>query len=290
MKKEEFAEKVLKELKNRVGENIRVELDTVEKNNGVQRLGIAVRYSELNIGPCIYLEEYYAACHDGRITETEAVEYIYRELIKQKDTLVDFDVAAFQDWETIKCRISARLVNTEWNREWLKTKPYREFLDFAILYHINVESADGKKGTILVNNDHLKIWNKTEADLYDTAVTNMKKDTVFDKYPYLFPEDLLSGDEKGAMYLLSNTDIYYGAIKIIDHEMLEEISEQIGDFVMLPSSTHEWFLRQDDGIMDYEELVCMVKEINSSCCIQEERLSDHVYVYRKAEGEVRRAA
>lgn len=293
MKKEEFAEKILKELKNRVGENIRIDLDVIEKNNGVQRLGIAVRYSEVNIGPCIYLEEYYMACQEERITETEAVEYVYQELIKQKDRLVDFDVAAFRDWETIKGKVSARLVNTEWNREWLKTKPYRELLDFAVLYHINVEDAGGKKGAVLVNNEHLKMWNKSEADLYDMAVANMEEDIVFDKLSYLFPEELLSEEVWGGnaqMYLLTNKENYYGAIELLDSSILARISEQIGDFILLPSSTHEWLLVPDEGTLDYENLVCMVREINELQVAPEERLSDHVYVYKKTVGEVKRAA
>ena len=93
------------------------------------------------------------------------------------------------------------------------------------------------------------------------------------------------------MYVLTNQSKYYGASGILDHSTLHRISEQIGDFIVLPSSIHEVIIiPKNEDMGDYSRLAAMVKEVNAAVVLPEERLSDHVYVYSRDNEKLRIAA
>ena len=56
---EEFAENVVKEIRVKVGGAFQIKEHKVIKNNSVKRAGIAVMKNEEDIGPCVYLDEFY---------------------------------------------------------------------------------------------------------------------------------------------------------------------------------------------------------------------------------------
>ena len=79
---------------------------------------------------------------------------------------------------------------------------------------------------------------------------------------------------------MTNSKGINGASVIIYPKILKEISEMIGgDFYILPSSIHEVLVIKDNGDKENDELEKMVREVNESCVLPEEVLSDHVYHY-----------
>ena len=63
-----FTTLVQREVEKRAGENYRVKLNDVIKNNGVVLRGITIRQDDSNISPTIYLNPYYDAYENGEIT------------------------------------------------------------------------------------------------------------------------------------------------------------------------------------------------------------------------------
>lgn len=60
-------------------------------------------------------------------------------------------------------------------------------------------------------------------------------------------------------------------------EVMEQLGEKIGDFTILPSSTHETLILPDSEGMPIQHLKEMVAEVNGSFVEDADRLTDEVY-------------
>lgn len=289
MKIEEFALNIVHILGIMVERKYTITTTTKECNNGLTQTGIAVRFPGSNIGTCIYLEECYAAYQQEELTLIGAAERIFIEIEKQQNSIPDFNVEEFYDFDQVKTRIYPALVNAEWNQKVLLGKPHRCVQDLAVTYYIEVETKQEEIGRIQIKNEHLKIWNITEAELYEVAISNMnrKEDTLFCKLDNIVPLELLEKEETG-LYLLTNEETCLGAVKVISNQTLDWVCERMGEnIVLLPSSIHEFLVLSDCDDMEYESLVKTVQEINREVVNIDERLSDHLYAYQKGSGEIR---
>ena len=81
------------------------------------------------------------------------------------------------------------------------------------------------------------------------------------------------------MYVLSNTERFYGASAILYPKILLQFARSIGqDFYILPSSVHEVLLLSKESGARRSDLNRMIQDINASQVAEEEILSDHVYI------------
>ena len=70
--------------------------------------------------------------------------------------------------------------------------------------------------------------------------------------------------------------------------MLSQVGDALGgDYYVLPSSTHELILIQDDGSISKEALERMVTEINSTQVSKEDLLSNKVQFYDSHQKQLR---
>ncbi len=98
-------------------------------------------------------------------------------------------------------------------------------------------------------------------------------------------------DPEISMYILTNRNQKYGAAEILNKSVLRSIADQIGDkFIVLPSSLHEVIVLKANKKAEYKRLADMVKMVNATQLSEEERLSDHVYVYSRSEEMLKIAA
>lgn len=255
------------------------------KNNGNKRHAIEVTGIEGNMCPCIYMDGYYEEYKNGTMNMNEIVQDIL-VVMKKSISHESFNIASFMDWETVKCKISCRLINKKTNLELLQDVPYRDFLDLAIVYQVRIDGMD-KNGvaSILIHNAHLKIWEKDEKDLYQTLIENMTNDskTVFRSMGEVINELDPKEDKKAfegdiSMYVLSNSWGVNGASEIVHIRKMEELAQKIGgDFIVLPSSVHETILIPANADLNVKELAIMVKAVNDTQVAPEEILSYHVY-------------
>ena len=152
----------------------------------------------------------------------------------------------------------------------------------------------------MIVNDHImKLWNLSTNEINEIAWKNTKR---------MYPAKLLSmfeilqelcGGEidemqdylaKPTMYVLSNVNKLNGAVYIADSDALAMVADELeDDYVVLPSSRHEVIIVPLSQISDddYTYLKDMVYEINRKEVDIEDVLSDNIYIYKRADRELR---
>ena len=170
----DFAEVVKVAMEAHFGQDYRVTVQSVNKNNGVTLVGISIMSKGTNIAPTIYLngffEEYLS---DGAVAVAKRIIAIY-EANKPKESV---DISFFMDIEKVRPKIKMKLINYEKNEELLEQIPHIRFLDLAIVFMV-VLGSDCENGfaSILIHNHHLNFWNIGAKDLYNIAMENTAND------------------------------------------------------------------------------------------------------------------
>lgn len=310
MKIHTFICHVLQKMQEELGEDIKVSLQDVTKNNGVVLTGLTFTQKNVNISPTVYLEDFYEKYQEG--TAMEDIIKEIREIYEKSKLDQDIDMEFFTEYEKAKGRIVYKLIHYDKNRELLKNIPHREYLDLAIVYYYLVDMKEFANATILIHNKHLDYWKVDESELYRLATENTPKLLkmhfcgMMDVLKELTEEDFWlenkekteNGDnrvfmeahsEKDAtgMYVLSNVSRLYGASAILYEDVLEYCYKRLGgNFFILPSSVHEVILVPDEGQITREKLSQMVREVNATQVDEQEQLSDFVYYYNAENGGI----
>lgn len=260
---------------------IGAEVREIEKNNGVIRTGLTKITEGSNIAPTIYIEKFY---EEGKSVE-EAAEMI--ETIIENDNVNNFNVDGIIDWESVKDKLSARLLNKATNAEVKRDASLYGFEELIIVPVININEY---KGFIKVTSSMLDIWQKSPKEVIDTALENVKEDYEIKGLTEMImdmqgiPEEdreafkAIYGCEDEKMFVLSNKTKYYGAIAVISAK--EELEKRFPNgHVVLPSSIHEVLIVPiEDGVKE-TELTAMVQEVNSTQVAPEERLADRAFYF-----------
>ena len=249
---EEFAENVLKEIRVKVDGAFQIKEHNVIKNNNVKRTGIDIIKNGEDIGPCVYLDEFYREYEANGMKFDEIVDEVYRLIMKHKDDdAMGFDVSGFKRWETVHGDIYAKLINAEQNKELLEKIPHRIFMDLAVVYYVVArDHAQEDIGTILIHNGHMEMWGQEEENLYREAMINMRTDgeadltdirTIVERITGIsFTKEGDGASRDTGMYILTNSRKRFGAAEILDRKTLRMIADKVGDgFIVLPSSVHK---------------------------------------------------
>lgn len=290
-----FTTLVQREVEKRAGENYRVKLNDVMKNNGVVLRGITLMQDDSNISPTIYLNPYYDAYENGDTTLGTVIDEVIDTYERNKINR-SIDMKFFLNYETVKSRIIFKLINTEKNRELLKDVPYIPFHDLSIVFQCLVSEERFGNASILIHNVHLQLWKVNARELYERALENtplLQGYELADMNSVLEEMKALGGiDDEGIedmhqevpMYVLSNKSRVNGASCILYKDILKDFAMVVDkDLYVLPSSIHEVILLPSDGTQESEQLKEMVREINQSQVEEEEVLSDSVYYYRRSD-------
>ncbi len=296
---EEFTENVVKEIRVKMGDAFQIGKREVTKNNNVKLTGITVMKEGADIGPYIYLDEFYREYESEGMKLGEITDEVYRLILKYEEDMPDVDLSGYRNWETVQGDIYPKLVNAEQNKELLEKIPHRNFLDLAVVYYaVARDHAREDIGTFLIHNGHMEIWGQEEEDLYQTALMNMRADGEADLITIerivehilgiTFPEKEGNASKDKDMYILTNHRRRFGAAEILDKKTLRMIADKVGDsFIVLPSSIHETIILPPKDAKKYDGLAKMVREVNDTQVDREERLSYHVYVYSRDEETLR---
>lgn len=300
MSYEQFKEEFFAEIEMRVmdeGLNIDVNSRKVMKTNGIELDSIILK-DESNIAPVVYVNDMYEAFQDGTSMEelvTRAIEISREEVIIQ-----DFDSEDIKNWEKIKNKIIFQVVGEKENQALLNTAPLRMEQDMFITYRVVINQGEGTAGSYRIDNVMKSNLGVSENDLYKAAIQNMPRlfpPEIMDM-TQLFDTDILINQnisrdldktlhdmEKGVgMYVLSNSDKYFGAGTIFYPEVMNKIAMAFDtDMVVLPSSVHEMILLPYTEDMEISNLKAMVTEVNATHVRPEEKLNDQVYIYDKVE-------
>lgn len=283
----EFLEEVKFQVQQRIGGDLKLSVNRVLKNNRGDADSITILGEEENIAPSIYMPPFYEQYQNGKTVCEIADEIV--EQYRQRGKGGSMDFSFYTDYKKVRDCIACKLVNYERNKSILNRVPYRKFLDLAVVYYCRIDHPLIGRGNILVQNTHLERWGVDLEELHDTAVTNTVR---LCPYELIGIEDMLEdmlglkiGEEAARalpLYVLTNTDKFYGAVNMMFDSILEAIAEKLdSDYYILPSSIHECMIIPVLEGLKIKDLHQMVHDINVKHVACEEVLGESIYCYRK---------
>lgn len=253
--------------------------------------------SKFNCAPTIYLNNFYDRYGDDIDCAVEEVLRIYYE--NKPDS--KYDMSFFKVWESVKDKIAYKIVNTEWNSNLLRDVPHISFLDLSVVFYMILEHDDEGNATVLLRNEHLKAWDKTAEDLFEIAKVNTQKiipytiKDIFDTMAGIIGIDkseleiplMCDENDVAPMYVITNKLMLYGACAMLEKDLLKNLGEKFGSFIIIPSSVHELIIvPSEQHSCDMEYFSEIINEVNTSQLAEEEVLSDHAYFYNADTNEI----
>lgn len=288
-------------MQKELGEDYRLELKEVKKNNGVVMQGLLIYSESKNIVPTIYLDSFWEAYKNGQCFAAvlRGLLKLYREETPKRDIDMNF----FQCFDRVKERICYRLIRQEGNEELLRESPHIDFLDLALCFYYAFDGGQAGEGTIRIKNSHAQRWGVKTVDLVRLAEQNTAR---LLRWQCISMEDMikespefdgLEGTEDvmhdgfldyNPMKILTNTKRVFGAVCMLYPGVLEKLSaKEQKSFYILPSSVHEVILLPETGIEVADELREMISDVNRTFVAPEEVLSDNLYYYDLKEKKVK---
>lgn len=295
MEYREFIEEVRWQLQNRMGKEVRIKVQRVQKNNGICLDGIAIWKEGENVSPTVYLDQFYESFQNGECIENIAGQIV--EVYQKYRIQEPIDPKFYCDFANVKDHIVCKVINYKKNRELLERIPYVRYLDLAIVFYCTVQDEQIGQGTIMVHNEHLKFWNVTAAEIADLARRNTIKqfphelfsmmelieEGMKDEEKKMLAQEIADqGEEAMPMYVLTNREKNLGATCVVYDSILEDVGESLGeDYYVLPSSIHECIIVPKREEIDPIELKAIVRDVNDTQVQPEEVLSDEIYQYER---------
>ena len=296
MEYREFLENVRKEVESRYDSNVSVTLNHVMKNNGTELDGITIMEKDKNIAPTIYINSFYDRYREGVSLKAVVSEII--RIYNQNKNSININADYFENYENVRKTIVYKLVNYQKNKKLLEDVPYKRVLDLAVVFYCLIEQRKGVSATALIHNEHLRIWNVTEDEIYNDALKNtpvllagsiVPMSKILREIAGTAPVD---NDEKvceytgeDILYVLTNSSRVNGAACILYDNLLKKFANDVhSDLYILPSSVHEVIIVPKKNAFDKSELADMVREVNEQGVSQDEILSDNVYEYNRKNG------
>ena len=295
---EAFAGTVKTVMEAHYGDEYRVTVQDVHKNNNLVLTGITILKKDCNIAPTIYLNQAFEQYQEGRTMES-----ICREIIRvyeEHKVQTDFDVSCVTDFSKVQNRICYKVINAEKNKVLLADTPHVLLEDLAVIFYILVSNDAEGTGTITIKNDMLEYWDVNTDTLYELALANTQRlfrgtvqsmaNVMMDILSKQMDEEsameffdmMVDADDVIPMYVCTNTMKLNGAGVILYNGLLQKFADRVGsDVFILPSSIHETLLIPVNEDMDVEYLRDMVRTVNRTEVAPDEMLSDNVYRYNR---------
>ena len=289
-------------------DKVAVRTTEVNKNNNLKLTGVIITVPNSNLSPTIYLNHWYHKYVHEDFELDECVRKVAESYLHSLfDEEKNFDISHVMNYENAHGKIIPRLVSSENNDAFLDEIPHRIMDGLAVVYYLPVSDLNEKgcNASIRINNGIMKEWGVTEDELYAASVANLManveakfqsmREILLETYfnigeeiderwaaEYLPPED-------AGMYVLTNREKFFGAAMLLNHNVMDEIVDRIGEFYILPSSVHETIFIKKDVAPPLEILVGMVNDVNMTEVDVEEKLSDRVFLYDAKTKEIYRA-
>lgn len=292
MEREKWMERLVKELKKKMGEEYQIVPLPDEKNPkvGIRKAGDTIGFS--------------VSLDDGSpnwINSEESVEkaacFMQETYKKIKESLTE-DICGESSYAEAENGIVYALENLEWNKSSLPYVPYRIFLDLAQVFELHVLTETTGQRRVITNED-LKQWKIGIGELVKAAekntpalyppyiclLENAMKEEIENKQEISFEQMLermrAEKDTDIPVFVLSSSSGRFGANCLLYEGVLERIANVLeDDLIILPSSRDELLLLADNktgGDIDAWQL--MLLQMNMSENLKESAISDSVYRY-----------
>lgn len=295
MEFKEFTTKIENSLKEFYGENVKVEVKKITKNNGVILNGVVITKEDENISPTIYLEGFYGDYLKGKAFGRIVQEII--QIYEEHKIKVPVNMDFFLNYQAVRGRLFLKVINYEKNEERLGDIPHKRFLDLAVVVYYAYMNDYLGRGSIQINVSHLDSWGVSQEEVFGEAEKNTReklgveilgmKDMLWelmgDRESPEFEqirENISCMEKEISMHVLTLRGRYYGAAGICFPDMLRAFGRKCkSNFYILPSSIHELIVIPDTGRENPENLRKMVQEVNDDHVDAEEQLSDNIYYF-----------
>lgn len=288
----EFKEELVEAVKEVLGKKARVEVEQMKKINKNDRDGLVISEVGKSISPILYIDELYSIYKSENCFH-EIVALVVGECKKIRHIE---GMEVLDEWEQAKKHVKLELINQEWNELLLKEIPFETIEDLAAICRIEFFQSKEGKGGCIVNNDMLNSWKISKEELFRSAHENLKEEGFYiidlntaikEMTGKNMAMEIGIEEESPQQYVLTNKSKWKGACGILQIELLQDFSNQIGkNFFILPSSVHELIFVPDDKRLKAKELQEMVLQVNDTCVNNEERLSDHIYYYDRTKEKI----
>lgn len=274
-----------------------IDIRDAKKNNGVVLSAITIMNENQTVAPVFYIDGY----SEKGYTEEAAAQSIYEnyqknigETTRMNDNELIHKLSQFSN---VKNNICYKIVNTQANRRMFRDAPHFPITDdLSVMYYLQIERG----ATATITNQMLDVWGIDKNDavnkLWDYAYKNtMEQNTpdffnIAEKlYPYMDKDDFDT-----SLYVLSNKDRTFGAsVLLYDNtdilkDCLNKVKDETGNnckgLYVLPSSIHELILVPDNGDMNKNYMMQMVREVNSTEVRTDEILSNNVFYFDADKG------
>ncbi len=124
---EAFAGTVKSAMEVYFGEDYKVQVHNVIKNNDRHLTGLTILSKQSNMAPTIYQEQYFEQYRAGELM-ADICQQIIRVYEEYKVT-DNFDASSVTDFNRVKSRICYKLINREQNGRLIKRRKFDEFLN-----------------------------------------------------------------------------------------------------------------------------------------------------------------
>lgn len=297
---ESFAETIRSNVMQRLGKDYQVEIQKVNKNNGVPYIGLNLRKHGQTVTPVVYLNEHFQQYISGRATIQQIADRVAKTVRAESPYI---DVRQFLNYESVRKMVVYRVINTERNKELLEDLPHVEYMDLSIIFKVLISQEDLSTASILVHNVHIKLWGVTVEDLYRDAQENTQRLDGYELksmarvlYEMMEAEDqagynpnecMKSLSDDVSMYVLSNKHKIEGTSCMLYPDVIRNFSDMIGSSLyIIPSSIHELLLLPAADTKDSGEIRNMIREVNDTQVEPEEILSYSLYYYNREEDRI----
>ena len=284
--KEAYLKQLEEELRKQAGDGGKLVYRDVTKNNGVVRRSVSIVRDGATVSPVIYLDTCYDAyLKCGQTAQETAAQILhdqaYADYVQEKAEVF------FGSYDGVKEQLSMKAVNLEKNRSLLPEVPHLIFEDLAVLYYYTVLGGQERNGTVRISRDDLERWEVTEEDFIRDA--EMSSRAMFPPVIRGVREMLGFPGPEEELFVLTNTRGVFGAACLFYPGMTDEILERFGkSCYILPSSIHEVLILPESPDCDPQALRTIVREINRTEVLEEDFLSDSVYLLDIRSGSLRR--
>lgn len=222
--------------------------------------------------PTLYLDEMYE-----QFMICEDLDHVLNYIINIFVHFTGFDVSIDEDIDfgrKTDCLVM-NLINTEMNKELLKTVPHRKYLDMSIVYRFIMSQDETGFGTVLLTNELLEDISEDMDELHDIAYDNTLR---------MFPAAITRAFDN--FYIMTNEHILNGATSIACRESLCQLAEKIGsDYYIIPGSIHEIYA-VPVHLHKVDNLLKMLKEGNTGYAEKNEILSGSIYRFFTEDGQL----
>lgn len=296
---EELQEMLVRQMREDLDSDWEVTPKNAWKNNHVEFHGVELEYIPSHFKYAAYVEDFEHPFNRGAvdiqgISETICCFISHSPYWQKKE---DGYPEQAVDFEEIRGRIMAGLVNYEANREDLQTRPHLKWLDLAVIFYLHPEAfyAEG----VPIDNEMAQKWELTADNLLQLSFYNMlRRDqltlrmvTDCEEYVYDSPEGeryTATRDKdtaKAPMIILSSVyNKSFGATCLLNHLLFSDLAEKLeADLYIYPKSIDEVVISPSEP---NEEVRKRIAEEVPDAVTMSEKLSNSIYRYDREAGKI----